>query len=84
MDKHLSEMTLAELTREGGIKCSCGTIHRCGLKFYKAGPGAVRELPEALKQRGRARPFVVMDRNTKKAAGDRVRKVLKEAGIPFT
>ena len=84
MDKHLSEMTLAELTREGGIKCSCGKVHRCGLKIYKAGPGAVRELPEALKQRGRARPFVVMDRNTEKAAGDRVRKVLKEAGIPFT
>ena len=84
MEKHLSEMTLAELTREEGIPCTCGKIHRCGLKYFKAGPGAVETLPEALLLRKRARPFVVMDRNTERAAGGKVRKTLKEAGIPFT
>ena len=45
MEKHLSEMSLAELTAEEGIRCSCGKIHRCGLRFFRAGPGAVRTLP---------------------------------------
>ena len=40
MEKHLSEMTLAELTREEGIRCSCGKIHRCGLRYFRAGAGA--------------------------------------------
>ncbi len=81
MEKHLSEMTLEELTREGGIPCSCGKVHTCGLRFFRAGPGAVNSLPEALRARGRLRPMLVMDENTEKAAGDRVRGVLKAAGI---
>ena len=84
MEKHLSEMSLAELTAEEGIRCSCGKIHRCGLRFFRAGPGAVRTLPEALADRGRRRPMVVMDANTEKAAGERVRAALREAGIPMT
>ena len=83
MEKHLSEMSLEELTREEGIPCSCGKIHRCGLRFFRAGPGAVRTLPEALRERGRHRPMVVMDVNTEKAAGEKVRSVLREAGIPW-
>lgn len=84
MEKHLKDMTLEELTREGGIPCSCGKVHRCGLKYFKAGPGAVQSLPHALSLRGRRRPFVVMDENTQKAAGDSVLAVLDEAGIPHT
>ena len=48
MEKHLWEMSLAELTREEGIPCSCGKVHHCGLRFFRAGPGAVETLPEAL------------------------------------
>ena len=84
MEKHLSEMSLMELTREEGIPCSCGKVHRCGLRFFRAGPGAVRSLPEALRARGRGRPFVIMDEHTEQAAGARVRSVLREAGIPFS
>ena len=83
MEKHLSEMTLAELTREEGIRCSCGKVHRCGLRYFRAGAGAVQTLPEALKVRGRKHPMVVMDTNTEKAAGEKVRKVLRDAGIPM-
>ena len=84
MEKHLSEMSLAELTREEGIRCSCGKVHRCGLRFFLAGAGAVNSLPEALEQQGRCRPMVVMDTNTEKAAGARVRAVLAGAGISAT
>jgi len=84
MEKHLKDMTLEELTREGGIPCSCGKVHRCGLRYFKAGPGAVGDLPHALSARGRHRPFVVMDENTKKAAGEKVAAALDAAGIPHT
>ena len=83
MEKHLSEMSLAELTREEGIRCSCGKVHRCGLRFFRAGKGAVKSLPEALASRGRHYPMVVMDVNTEKAAGEQIRTVLREAGIPM-
>ena len=81
MEKHLSEMSLAELIREEGIPCSCGKVHRCGLRFFRAGAGAVKALPEALARQGRRRPMVVMDANTEKAAGARVRAVLAGAGV---
>ena len=84
MEKHLSEMSLTELTAEEGIRCSCGKVHRCGLRFFRAGAGAVNALPEALKSRGRCHPIVVMDTNTEKAAGSRVRAVLDSAGIAAT
>ena len=84
MKKHLSEMSLTELTRPEGIPCACGKVHRCQLRFFRAGRGAVSALPEALKQQGRKRPMLVMDPNTEKAAGEAVRGVLREAGIPFS
>ena len=82
MKRHLSEMTLAELTAPGGIACSCGKIHRCGLKWFRTGAGALRFLPEALETLGCRHPFVVMDRNTERAAGEAVRRILDENGIP--
>lgn len=84
MDRHLRDMTIEELIRDGGIPCACGKVHRCGLKFFRAGPGAVNALPEALRARGRKRPMLVMDENTLRAAGERVRAALDAAGIPHT
>ena len=82
MNKHLSEMTLAELTRPEGIPCSCGRVHRCGLRWFKAGKGALRELPRALEAIGVKKPFVVMDKNTRTAAGEQVLRILTDEGIP--
>ena len=42
MEKHLSEMSLTELINEQGIPCSCGKIHKCQLRYFRAGPGVVR------------------------------------------
>ena len=79
MEKHLSEMTLMELIRPEGIRCSCGKVHKCGLKWFKTGSGIIRELPDALRSIGTGRPFVVMDENTEKAAGFKVRQALLDA-----
>ena len=76
-------MSLAELTREEGILCSCGKVHKCQLRYFKSGRGAVNCLPDALRARGRHYPLLVMDTNTEKAAGTQVRQVLQKAGISF-
>ena len=84
MDKHLGEMSLAEILSPAGHDCSCGKHHGCELKYLKVGKGAIANLPEGMKTIGVKKPFVVMDRNTRKAAGDLVEKTLKDAGIPYT
>ena len=84
MIKHLKDMTLAELTNPNGIPCSCGKIHRCQLRFFRCGKNAVATLPEAIRSFGHVKPFVVMDENTGKAAGEAVLGTLRSAGIPFT
>ena len=69
-------MTLEELIRPEGHDCACGHHHGCGLRYFRAVPGAVRFLPEALDQLGVKKPFVVMDQNTRRAAGQQVEAVL--------
>ena len=61
-------MTLDELIREGGYECECGRHHEAGLKYLKIGRNAVQHVAEALKVIGITKPFIVCDKNTKKAA----------------
>ena len=86
MDKHLAEMTLDEILDRAGHDCSCGKHHSCELKYMKIGKGVVKYLPEGMAAIGVKKPFVVMDCNTKKAAGALqwavANNILK--GVPFT
>ncbi|MBE5804989.1 MAG: sn-glycerol-1-phosphate dehydrogenase [Clostridiales bacterium] len=84
MDKRLCDMTLEEILRPEGHDCSCGKHHACELKYMKVGKGVLACLPEGMAAIGVKKPFVVMDANTKKAAGDRVEALLRQAGIPYT
>lgn len=81
--KPLSEMTLEELTAPQGHVCTCGRTHRAGLKVLRIGSGAIRFLPDALKQIGITKPFLVFDQNTLQAAGAAVEGVLTQAGMPY-
>ncbi len=79
-----AEMTLDEILRDGGWDCeSCGRHHEAGLKYLKIERGAVKYLPEAFERCGVKKPFVVCDRNTKKAAWEQVRNVLEAAGVAY-
>ena len=84
MDKHFSEMSLAEILAPGGHDCSCGKHHSCELKYLKVGKGVVACLPEGMETIGVKKPFVVMDCNTQKAAGALVEGTLQAAGIAYT
>ena len=79
----LNDMTWEALLRLEGHDCACGRKHRTNLRFLRVGAGALNALPEALAAANCRKPFVVMDENTRAAAGDRVLAILTEAGIPF-
>ncbi|MBP5312036.1 MAG: iron-containing alcohol dehydrogenase, partial [Clostridia bacterium] len=65
------------------ISCPCGRVHRARVKDVTIGDGAVGALPGAAAGLGAARAFVVSDRNTERAAGGRMSRVLSAAGIRF-
>ncbi|MBR5546208.1 MAG: sn-glycerol-1-phosphate dehydrogenase [Clostridia bacterium] len=79
-----AHMTLEELICEGGYDCECGRHHEAGLKYLKIGRNAVQYTAEALKTVGITKPFIVCDVNTKKAAWDKVKAELDNAGISYT
>ena len=66
------EKLIEEMTREGALMgaTSRGCIFRC--------------VPEMIEALGAKKPFVLCDKNTYKAAGEKVCAVLKDAGIPHT
>lgn len=77
-------MTISELLNPEGFACACGKHHHTGLRRVDSGRGAVRRLPEALRDIGVSRPFVFCDLNTRDAAWDAVKAQLDAAGIPYT
>ena len=79
-----SAFTLQELLRPEGFDCSCGRRHATGLGHFHLGKGVLALLPQVLQKAQVRRPFVVSDAHTDPAAGERVRALLQEAGIPYS
>ena len=67
-----------------GGSCSCGKKHVCDVKKLIIEKSALVSLPSLLCEAGAEKPFLIMDGNTKKAAGDTVSDILKNVGIPFS
>ena len=63
--------------------CPCGKAHLVELDDVIVEKGAIGKLPEVLGRYGCRRIFLLADRNTDAAAGEKVRSVLTAAGIPF-
>ena len=62
-----------------GRKCSCGRVHSTRLQVI-SGKNALLSLGQTAASYGQ-RAFVLADANTQKAAGERVCRLLKEAGL---
>ena len=76
---------LTELMKNDGFVCpSCGRRHFGGLGDCVIRRGAVRELPGILGKYGAGKPFLLCDRDTYRAAGERAASVLEENGIPVS
>lgn len=78
------EYTLDWLMQNDGFACECGKHHYGLLKDCIIGEGALNRLPEMVQKYGGKHPFVLCDRETFAAAGEKVCTLLKEAGIACT
>ena len=77
-------LSIEELARPEGFDCECGVHHAVDLKYIKIGRGAINNAPDALKAVGVKKPFIVCDKNTYAAAGEKLTKVFDAAGIEYT
>lgn len=75
---------LAEYTEQRSMDCTCGKIHSIRTREIRIGSGAIRELPDVLKNcEVSGHGLIVYDSNTFQAAGTQLSSVLNTAGIPF-
>lgn len=84
MSDSYRNLSIEELLRPEGFDCACGRHHTAApLKEVVIRQGAIDDLPAILAKLGFKRPYLVSDKNTDVAAGDRVRTVLAAAGVDF-
>lgn len=79
----VNNLELADLLRIGSFACECGKTHTPGVKKVIIEKGAIRRLPEFLKEIGCVKPFLLSGHDTFAAAGDLVVSALDEAKIPY-
>lgn len=65
------------------IHCSCGHTHFSGVKKVDIDQGATERLPGIIQEMGYKKVFIVADKNTWSAAGERVASELRKSGISY-
>lgn len=73
-------MNIAELAQINGKPCPCGREHRVDC-LISCGGGVLAQLPRTVRQFGGQRVFVLCDRTTYRAAGEKVCALLTDAGL---
>lgn len=76
-------MSMEKLDAMNGALCSCGKTHTYNTQVY-VGKGVLGNIPRYLQQYHPKKIFVLSDPNTYKAAGEKVCKVLEQAGLSYT
>lgn len=69
------------LSVNGKVCPSCGRVHSFDLDSVISGAGSLLRLPEILNRLGVKNPFILSDKNTFAAAGERVCAILRENEI---
>ncbi len=62
----------------------CGKLHQSRVERIVSGKGVLSALPQILRKKGVKKPFLLSDRNTYKAAGQKVGTLLSEEKISFS
>lgn len=75
-------MSIEKLISMNGVACDCGKTH-CFPTRIVTGKGVLAQLPELVREFGGSRVYVLSDRNTMKAAGERVCGLLEACAIPY-
>lgn len=74
---------MREIKIEKEFKCSCGRVHRAPIEKAVTGSGATEYVLQAVKAYGAKKAFVLADKNTYKAAGEKVCGILAAGGIEY-
>lgn len=74
-------MTFGNILSRG---CNCGKDHICALEELIVGSGVISRTPDVLKKRGIIRPFLLADRNTFFAAGEKLCRLLEKSSISYS
>jgi glycerol-1-phosphate dehydrogenase [NAD(P)+] len=82
-DSSFSQLPITELFRAEGFKCKCGKHHLTDVKEVSVGQGVINQLPELVRKYGGSKPFLVADRNTYQAAGEKAVSLLKDGAMDF-
>ena len=65
----------------GSEVCSCGKVHSSSLERLEVGSGAINTVCDVVRNYGAKRAFLLADKNTYAAAGEKVERLLTEGGI---
>lgn len=68
----------------GSCEKSVNEIWEKDMEKVLVGKGVLKKLPAWIRENGKKKAFVLADRNTYKAAGEQVCRILKEADIDYT
>lgn len=71
---------MEKLNEMKGKVCACGRLHDYHIRI-ETGFGALKKLPQVVKDLGGSHAFVLSDRNTYAAAGERAIALLEGAGV---
>lgn len=78
------EYSVEGLMARGSFMCPCGKMHSAHLKKAIICDNAIAQLPAEIRALGGNKPFIVADKNTLAAAGDRVFAALGKDKIAYT
>lgn len=74
---------MREIKIEESFSCSCGRIHRAPLKKAVTGEGAIEYVISAVNDYKAKKVFVIADKNTYKAAGEKVCALLRKNNVEY-
>ncbi len=72
------------LSHPEGVKCPCGKVHKAGFSHVIIESGAIKKVPDVVRSYGAKKVFLLCDKNTYRAGGEAVEKVLTDASIAHT
>lgn len=71
------------IASDGGVCPACGKVHSGRLRDCLIGDGVLSRLPDIVRKYGGTRAYVLCDRDTYNAAGERVCDILADSCIPY-
>ena len=76
-------MSMEKLNAMNGAPCPCGKDHRFTADVV-VGEGAIQHIPQYIQKYSGTKVFVLSDKNTYAAAGEKVCAVLTRGGLPYS